>query len=170
MEPHTERPERPKGMLCGRPLWYDCQEFLRRFNAKAPAGWRFELPTETQWEYACRAGTTGAYGGTGSLDEMGWYDRNSGETTHPVGQKRPNAWRLRDMHGNVWEWCADGHGPYPTSAATDPSGPSSGSYRVTRGGSWCLIARYCRSAYRNYYDPGRRSDFLGFRVALVPVQ
>ena len=93
-----------------------------------------------QWEYACRAGSTGPYAGTGNLDEMGWYDDNSGSTTHPVGQKRPNAWNLYDMHGNVWEWCADWYGAYGGDC-TDPTGPASGSYRVLRGGSWFNYAR-----------------------------
>ena len=123
------------------------------------------LPTEAEWEYACRAGTTGDY--AGSLDEMGWYDENSGKQTHPVGQKKPNAWGLYDMHGNVWEWCGDWHGDLP--GGDDPVGPASGSIRVGRGGSWGSYAFYCRSAYRSRIFPGYRYVNLGFRVALAPV-
>ena len=123
------------------------------------------LPTEAEWEYACRAGTTGAYGGSGNLDEMGWYDGNSGDKTHPVGQKKPNAWGLCDMHGNVWEWCSDWFGDYPSGSVTDPTGPSSGSYRVLRGGSWRSVAWGCRSAYRCYgYDPDGRFNSIGLRL------
>ena len=151
--------------------WNDCQEFLSKINAQAPvAGFEWRLPTEAQWEYACRAGTTGPYAGTGWLDDMGWYDENSGNATHRVGTKKANAWGFFDMHGNVWEWCADGYGSYPSEAVTDPTGAFSGSDRVSRGGSWIYFARGCRSASRYIFDPGYRSIFLGFRVALVPVQ
>ena len=122
------------------------------------------LPTEAQWEYACRAGTTGAYAGNGKLDDMGWYWDNSGGKTHPVGQKRANAWGIHDMHGNVWEWCQDWYGDYPGGSVTDPTGPASGDDRVYRGGCWGDGARYCRSAYRAGYDPGDRSGRLGFRA------
>ena len=151
--------------------WNECQDFLKKLNSKAPvAGFEWRLPTEAQWEYACRAGSSGAFAGTGRLDDMGWYDGNSGSRTHPVARKKANAWGLYDMHGNVWEWCADWYGPYPSGTVTDPAGPSSGSYPVYRGGSWFSHARRCRSALRSSRDPGRRGNFLGFRVALVPVQ
>jgi formylglycine-generating enzyme required for sulfatase activity len=153
--------------------WDDCQEFLKKLNARSPqSGLRWTLPTETQWEYACRAGTTGAYGGTGKLDDMGWYNNGirGGRSTHPVKQKQPNAWGLYDMHGNVWEWCADWYDNYPSGTVTDSTGPSTGLFRVYRGGSWCYYARYCRSAYRFRRLPHARDYFLGFRIALVPVQ
>jgi len=135
--------------------WNDCQEFIKKVNAALGCGAR--LPTEAEWEYACRAGTTGAYGGTGNLDEMGWFcDNSGGATTHPVGQKKPNAWGLCDMHGNVWEWCADRYGGYSTGSVSDPQGPASGGRRVLRGGGWSSDARRCRSA-------GRLSDYPGFR-------
>ena len=154
-----------------RVSWGDCQEFLRKLNARSPqAGYEWRLPTEAQWEYACRAGATGAFGGTGRLDDMGWYSDNSGRQTHPVGKKTANAWGLYDMHGNVWEWCADWYGSYLTGTVTDPPGPSSGPGRVSRGGSWCNSARLSRSANRDSGDPGARTYALGFRVALVPVQ
>ena len=150
--------------------WDDCQPFLKALNDRFPVeDQRWALPTEAQWEYACRSGTETAYAGTGRLDDMGWYDENSGSQTHPVGQKRPNHWGLLDMHGNVWEWCSDWSGHYPSASTTDPTGPSFGPERVYRGGSWFNGARVCRSAYRGGADPGRRDCYLGFRVALAPV-
>ncbi len=151
--------------------WEGCQKFVQALNSRHPqAGMRWSLPTEAQWEYACRAGTTGAYTGTGKLDEMGWYVGNSGAHTHPVGQKKPNAWGLYDMHGNVYEWCADWYDDNPSGAVTDPQGPSTGSFRVLRGGSWSSPARDCRSARRGANDPGDSYTDLGLRVALLPVQ
>ena len=139
--------------------WNDCQEFCRKC---AQLGLPVQLPTEAQWEYACRAGTTGAY--AGNLDEMAWYDSNSGSKTHPVGTKTPNAWGLYDMHGNVCEWCQDWYDEdYPSGSVTDPAGPSNGSYRVFRGGSWCGSARYCRSASRYDNVPVYREYGIGFR-------
>ena len=134
--------------------WNDCQEFCRKTG--------LQLPTEAQWEYACRAGSTGAY--AGNLDDMAWYENNSGSRTHSVGTKKPNAWGLYDMHGNVYEWCQDWFGKYPSGSVTDPTGPSSGSDRVGRGGSWDDDAGGCRSAYRSYGEPGYRYYYLGFRV------
>ena len=135
--------------------WDDCQKFCKKTG--------LQLPTEAQWEYACRAGSTGKYAGTGNLDDMGWYDDNSGGQTHPVGTKQPNAWGLYDMHGNVWEWCADWHGTYPSGAVTDPKGASSGSLRVMRGGCWSYGAAGCRSAYRLGSNPSGTGNYLGFR-------
>ena len=124
-----------------------------------------ELPTEAQWEYACRAGSTGPYAGTGQLDEMGWYDVNSGRETHPVGTKQPNAWGLYDMHGNVREWCADWYGDYPNGAVTDPQGSSSGFLgRVFRGGSWDDDASRSASSARRFSDPSYANYNLGFRL------
>jgi len=127
----------------------------------------YRLPTEAEWEYTCRAGTTTAYNtGASITDNTGWYSANSGDTTHPVGQKPANAWGLYDMHGNVWKWCWDWFGNYASGAQTDPVGASSGSDRVRRGGSWGNTAQYARSAYRNYNSPAFWSGYLGFRVAL----
>jgi len=141
--------------------------FIEKLNASNP-GLGFRLPTEAEWEYACRAGTTGDY--AGSLDEMGWYDENSGKQTHPVGQKKPNAWGLYDMHGNVCEWCWDWYGEN-LPGGIDPVGPASGSYRVYRGGGWGNYAFFCRAAYRNDYDPTYRyNGDLGFRSVLPPGQ
>jgi len=142
--------------------WNDCQEFLRKLNQREGNG-TYRLPTEAEWEYACRAGTTGPY--YTDLDRAGWYDGNSGNRTHPVAQKTPNAWGLYDMHGNVWEWCQDWHEDYPGGSVTNPEGPSSGAYRVIRGGSWHSIARSCRSAFRSFLTPDLRGSYFGFRVA-----
>ncbi len=142
--------------------WEDAQEFIKKLNAKGEGTYR--LPTEAEWEYACRAGTTGDY--AGSLDSMAWYgyDKNSVNTSHEVGTKQPNAFGLYDMHGNVWEWTADWYGDYPSGSVTDPTGASSGSHRVIRGGSWLYTAPYLRSASRFYYPPFKRFYALGFRV------
>ncbi|MDO4858214.1 MAG: formylglycine-generating enzyme family protein [Thermoguttaceae bacterium] len=148
--------------------WYDCQNFCKKLSEKL--GQHVQLPTEAQWEYACRAGTTGAYAGT--LDEMGWYVDNSGWTTHPAGQKQPNPWGLYDMHGNVWEWCSDWYKKnyYSKSPASDPTGPDSGSLGVCRGGGWDDYAGNCRSAFRTGYSPGVWNGDLGLRLLLVPSQ
>lgn len=143
--------------------WSDCIEFVRKVNAQLNCGAR--LPTEAEWEYACRAGATGAYGGSGRLDDMGWYDDNSGRKTHEVGGKKSNDWGFYDMHGNVWEWCNDWYdSDYYNISTTDPQGPASGDGRVLRGGCWSYYARSCRSAYRCWNDPGIRSIIFGFRL------
>ncbi|NLX26683.1 MAG: SUMF1/EgtB/PvdO family nonheme iron enzyme [Lentisphaerae bacterium] len=150
--------------------WYDAMEFCRKLTAlerqagRLPDGFEYTLPTEAQWEYACRAGTTGDY--AGNLDAMAWYDSNSGSKTHPVGTKQPNAWGLYDMHGNVWEWCLDWYGNYASGIAMDPQGASSGSFRVARGGSWYHLASLCRSAFRLSHSPSFTLNILGFRVCL----
>ena len=146
--------------------WLSCQAFVEKVNAVTGCGMR--LPTEAEWEYACRAGTNTPYSGTGSLDGMGWYGGNSGNEPHPVGTKASNAWGLYDMHGTVCEWCADWYGDYPSRSVTDPVGPSQGTYRVIRGGSWKHDADLCRSASRSWGGPGHRDHNLGFRVVLVP--
>jgi len=148
--------------------WDEVNAWLVTMNARHPLteGWKWELPTEAQWEYACRAGSTTAYAGT--LDAMAWYSDNSGSKTNVVGTKKANAWGLHDMHGNVWEWCRDWYGDYPAGSTVDLGGSSSGSYRVRRGGGWDSGAAYCRSAFRPGGPPVYRSIFLGFRVAAVP--
>jgi sulfatase modifying factor 1 len=123
----------------------------------------FRLPTEAEWESACRAGTTGTR--YGNLDAVAWHQGNSGRSTHPVRGKQPNTWGLHDTLGNVWEWCWDCYGDYPRAVVTDPQGPGSSSSRVGRGGSWCGGARYGRAAYRSYFDPYYRFDLIGFRLA-----
>ena len=142
--------------------------FMGRLRART--GLEFDLPTEAQWEYACRAGTTTAYsyGASASGDYM-WYTSNSSSQTHEVGTKKPNPWGLYDMHGNVWEWCLDWYASsLGTAAMTDPKGASSGSDRVRRGGSWYYNAAYCRSAYRYGSNPSLTYDGLGFRL-MCPV-
>lgn len=148
--------------------WEDAQAFIAKLNDKQilPEGWKFALPTEAQWEYACRAGEKRPYSG-GSLDEAGWYAGNSGGKTNEVAKKKPNAWGLYDMHGNVDEWCADWYED-TLKGGIDLVGPSSGALRVLRGGSWYDDASNCRAAYRFRFDPGGRINFLGFRPALVP--
>lgn len=141
-----------------------CEKLGRTF--RTPGRWEFALPTEAQWEYACRAGTTGPYGGTGVLEEMGWIGKNSGGMTHPVGQKKANAWGLQDMHGNVWEWCADWYGEYSRRAEVDPKGVKSGPRRILRGGSWTIRAAHSRSAGRAAFAEPVRTSALGFRVVL----
>ena len=147
--------------------WNDCQEFIRKLNTMT--GKRFRLPTEAEWEYAARGGNKSIgykYAGSDNLDRVAWYDKNSGSKTHDVGQKSPNELGVYDMSGNVWEWCADWYGSYSSNSQTNPSGPSSGSYRVYRGGSWDLIARSCRVSNRFYDSPGSTYNFLGLRLAL----
>jgi formylglycine-generating enzyme required for sulfatase activity len=137
--------------------------FLGKLNQLQPTGGRFDLPTEAQWEYACRAGKTGD--DDEDLDAKAWYWENSASKTHPVSQKQANTWGLHDMQGNVWEWCADWKADYPTSAVTDPTGPDSGSVRVIRGGGWSGGAHRCRVAIRNYDNPSYTISNIGFRVA-----
>ena len=135
------------------------------------AGREYRLPTEAQWEYACRAGSKTAYSfddEEGLLPEYGWFRRNSSKRTHTVGLLEPNAWGLYDMHGNVWEWCSDRFGAYPKGAVSDPTGLARSAVRVLRGGSWFFEAADCRSAYRFRMYPSGSNFFSGFRVALSP--
>jgi len=153
--------------------WDDAVVFCRRLSelpAEKAAGNVFRLPTEAEWEYACRAGTTTKYSfGDDESDfgEYAWYGDKYGDKHYPVGSKQPNAWGLYDMHGNVWEWCQDLYGDYPSGTVTDPTGAASGSYRVNRGGSW-FNAEGCRSAYRGRDPPYFRFCRIGFRVYLSP--
>ncbi|MFM8214022.1 MAG: formylglycine-generating enzyme family protein [Pirellula sp.] len=154
--------------------WDDAVEFCKKLSElpeEKKAGRVYRLPTEAQWEYACRAGSKTAYSfddEEGLLPEHGWFNRNSSDRIHTVGLLEPNAWGLYDMHGNVWEWCSDWYGEYPTGAVSDPTGPKEGSSRVLRGGSWFIEAAYCRSAFRDWFNPSSRLFNLGFRVALSP--
>ncbi|MEN8217008.1 MAG: formylglycine-generating enzyme family protein [Pseudomonadota bacterium] len=159
--------------------WEDAQKFISWLNKKE-GGKHYRLPTEAEWEYAARAGTTTEYsfGDDASLlGEYAWYKANAydvGEKyAHVVGQKKPNPWGLYDMHGNVWEWVADIYSSSYYSESDiyiDPTGPSTGggSYRVARGGSWLAPAPYCRAAIRSFSPPGYRHDLLGFRLLRQP--
>jgi formylglycine-generating enzyme required for sulfatase activity len=149
--------------------WNDVQDFIRKLNSTEGMD-RYGLPTEAQWEYAARAGTTTRFhtgNGENDLSLAGWYSGNSGSETHPVGQKTPNGWGLYDMHGNVWEWVQDSKRDYSAGSITDPKGPSLGSIRVYRGGSWVNDARNCRSAFRYYENPGALDRHLGFRLLMT---
>ncbi len=143
--------------------WDDAQQFIAKLNAQND-GYKYRLPTEAEWEYAARAGTTGDY--AGYLDGMGWHKDNSGGSTQNVGTKQANGWGLYDMHGNVWEWVQDWYDRdfYSKSPTTDPVGASSGSYRVFRGGSWSDASDYLRSANRFIHMPSSRHYNLSFRV------
>jgi len=156
--------------------WSECQSFLQELNNRLKGHGTFELPTEAEWEYACRAGTTMPFytGKTISTDEANCNDRNRprGKTT-PVGSFAPNRFGLRDMHGNVWEWCQDwyGKGYYQSSPKNDPKGPAMGERRVLRGGSWATALESCRSAYRSTCPPANRSYSMGLRVVLrIPIK
>jgi len=158
--------------------WYDVQTFIRYMNARGEG--TYNLPTEAQWEYAARAGSTTAFYNGGftpdvsgydpNLDVIGWYRYNSGYETHPVAQKTPNVWGLYDMSGNVWEWCRDWYSDsyYDLGTMIDPTGPSSGLYRVVRGGSLGEFPSCCRSAYRNGFIPDVENGGTGFRLMRQP--
>jgi len=153
-------------------FWNDAQKFIRKLSALNNNKYKFRLPTEAEWEYACRSGgEPEIYSGGSRIDRVAWYDGNSGRRTHRVGTKSPNGLGLYDMSGNVWEWCYDWFGDYPSGHVTDPKGPPAGLYRVRRGGSWCNDATNCRSANRSanrsYGPAGNRSDILGFRLARI---
>jgi formylglycine-generating enzyme required for sulfatase activity len=154
--------------------WDDAQDFIRRLNRLEEHN-HCRLPTEAEWEYAARAGTTNVYSFGDDAADLGsyaWYYVNSAKTTQPVGLKEPNAWGLYDMHGNVWEWVQDrlGINYYRKSPLFDPRGPASGVYRAARGGDWCAVEMSCRSAGRGGTLPSARFDGLGFRLALSPVE
>lgn len=150
-----------------RVSWDDCQQFIRKLNQST--GLSFRLPTEAEWEYAARGGNKSRgykYSGSNQLGDVAWYDKNSGNKTHNVKTKQSNELGIYDMSGNVWEWCQDWKGDYPSSAQTNPTGPVSGSRRVHRGGGWFNLARRCRVSYRFSFAPDLGSDYLGLRLAL----
>ncbi|MEI6125616.1 MAG: formylglycine-generating enzyme family protein, partial [Pseudomonadota bacterium] len=148
--------------------WDDVQSFITALNTKT--GKNYRLPTEAEWEYAARAGTTTKYycgNDESCLGNIAWYYDNSESTTHPAGKKIPNSWGLYDMSGNVFEWVQDWwYEGYSSDSVIDPQGPSSGSSRVLRGGGWYGRGNGCRSSFRSNSGPGDSSDYLGFRLCL----
>ena len=149
--------------------WNDCQDFINKLNQLT--GLKFRLPTEAEWEFAARGGKQSKgykYSGSDNAKNIAWYEKNSGSKPHQVGTKEPNELGIYDMSGNVGEWCGDWYGRYSSSAQTNPTGPSSGSYRVLRGGSWYYRAGSCRVSFRYSSNPSYRFNFHGFRVVLVP--
>ena len=144
--------------------WLDCQEYLKKLNAKTDGGYR--LPTEAEWEYACRAGTITAYSfGDKITPKKANYNYSKIGKPVTVGSYKPNAFGLYDMHGNVWEWCEDWYGDYPAGAVTDPKGPATGEYRVLRGGSFFFFQSDARSSFRFNLTPPIRDISVGFRLA-----
>ena len=146
--------------------WDDTQAFIAKLN-QGKDGYTYRLPTEAEWEYTARAGTQTAYffgDDAIQLDAYAWYSNSSGSQTHAVGGKSANAFGLYDMAGNVWQWVQDYYGDYGNARVTDPTGPSSGSLRVFRGGDWSRVAQFCRPAFRLFAGPGVRFSILGFRV------
>jgi formylglycine-generating enzyme required for sulfatase activity len=147
--------------------WDDAVSYCRWLSSKTGSNYR--LPTEAEWEYACRAGTTTKYYWGNKIDgSYCWYYDNSGGGVHPVGQKISNGFGLYDMSGNIWEWCSDWYGDYSSSSVTNPIGSGSGSFRVLRGGGWYGIAGHCRSAYRISNSPVGHYDYVGFRLSRTP--
>jgi formylglycine-generating enzyme required for sulfatase activity len=151
--------------------WEDVQQFLSKLNSLSSK--RYRLPTEAEWEYAARGGSSSngyKYSGSNDLNNFAWYDGNSGNKTHPVGEKSANELGIYDMSGNVWEWCSDWYGEkyYSSSPSNNPTGVATGTYRVLRGGGWNRDAVYCRVANRYYSLPSIRDSDCGFRVVSFP--
>jgi len=162
---HFKGPDNPVECVSYDDAAAFCEALSKRGQGK------FRLPTEAEWEYACRAGSATRYcfgDSEEQLDEYAWYNKNSDGQSHPVGQKKPNAWGLYDMHGNVWEWCSDWYGDYSPEGQENPKGPPVGSHRVLRGGCWVNIPGRCRSAYRSDSTPDDRDNAVGFRVVRTP--
>ncbi|MHB1307972.1 MAG: formylglycine-generating enzyme family protein [Limisphaerales bacterium] len=167
-----DRPEAPVEKVRYLDATAYCSALTRieRQAGRLPPGYEYRLPTEAEWEYACRAGTTNrfSFGETpDDADQYAWTWENSEGSTHPVGQKRPNPWGLHDIHGNVWEWCLDWFGDYPEMDTIDPIGPAQGKFGIFRGGGWNNEVQFARSANRFMMEPVRGIHFVGFRVALA---
>ena len=175
---NTEDPQRPVEKV----NWYEAMNYCARLTEQAQAGGRlpkgfaYRLPTEAEWEYACRAGTSTRFSCGDDkteyqLRDYAWFTHNSDSMAHPVGTRQPNPWGLNDMHGNVWEWCLDRwESALPGGTITNMPVAGEGTLRVARGGSWLYEAKACRSANRDDYSPSNRCGDLGFRVVLAPVQ
>jgi len=162
---HKGDPNRPVDGVS----WDDVQEYITKLNQRT--GKSYRLPTEAEWEYAARGGSSSRgykYSGSNTLSDVAWYDDNSNDETHPVGTKNPNELGIYDMSGNVYEWCSDWYGAYSSNSQTNPQGPSEGSYRVFRGGGWSSYAGRCRVSFRDRGRAGIRDGYLGFRLVLVP--
>ena len=147
--------------------WYDCQTFVSKLSQLT--GRTFRLPTEAEWEYAARGGNHSngfMYAGSNDIDEIAWIDDNCGNQYHEVAMKKANELGLYDMSGNMWEWCQDWYGTYPSEAVVDPTGPETGSYRIFRGGGWLDEARDCRVSRRYNFTPSSTDYSLGLRVVL----
>jgi formylglycine-generating enzyme required for sulfatase activity len=154
--------------------WNECQTFIMKLN-RLEKSRKYRLPTEAEWEYACRAGSSTAFsngdiaqetcGREPNLEKIGWYCGNANDEIQPVAAKAPNAWGLYDMHGNAWEWCQDWYAEYSSGPGVNPKGPAEGAFRVFRSGGWGLSARLCRSAFRDKYAPTVRCKFLGLRLS-----
>ena len=147
--------------------WRDGKEFIRELNQIEGTN-KYRFPTESEWEYACRAETTTVFSfgdEANKIGEYAWYSANSESQTHPVGQKKSNGWGLYDMHGNVWEWVQDWYGDYASNSVVDPKGPDNGKFRVSRGGSFINEAHVLRSAHRGRSAPVHHNYIKGFRVA-----
>ena len=150
-----------------RVSWDDCQVFISKLNELT--GRNFRLPTEAEWEFAARGGNQSKgyrYSGSNDIDEVAWYDDNSGNTTHPVGRKSPNELGLYDMSGNVWEWCHDWYGDYSSAPQTNPTGPESGINRMIRGGGWGRRAIFCCVSFREFHGSALKVRAIGLRLAL----
>ena len=146
--------------------WNDIQEFIEKLN-KFENGITYRLPTESEWEYACRAGSDTKYANNKNIGELGWFNRNSKKKPHPAGEKETNDWGLYDMHGNVWEWCATPYNDYPKGDVIDPQDPENGYYKVFRGGSWDASTYVCRAANRLYKAPDFKRHDIGFRLVMM---
>ncbi len=146
--------------------WYQVQDFIKKLNQAAHKNYR--LPTEAEWEYAARGGTSSKdylYSGSNEIDEVAWYEMNSQKTVHQKGQKKPNELDIYDMTGNAWEWCSDWYGCYSSKAQTNPQGPDQGAFKILRGSSWYNRAQSSVIAFRNRNEPDRQSKNIGFRLA-----
>ena len=146
--------------------WWSCLSLTNYLTEQI--GVNFRMPTEAEWEYAARGGKFSRgykYSGSNNYDDVAWCENNSGDVTHHVGNKRPNELGIYDMSGNVWEWCQDWYGPYPSESSVNPTGPETGTERVVRGGCMWGHVRLCRTTYRMGYDPGTRRQDIGFRLA-----
>lgn len=171
----TGDPNRPVEKVSHADAANFCATLTKREYAAGhlPSHYAYRLPTEAEWEYACRAGSTNLFSfGNDENDAApyAWTEENSGGTTHPVGQKLPNAWRLHDMHGNVWEWCEDWYSETPSSVSTNPVGPAEGKFKMFHGGGWSHPAKFARSANRFMMAPSNGIYFVGFRVALSTIK